>query len=115
MIPKYSTHTTESKQIYMGEIQPGIKFFYALCNVSKPISRYNLKIPETYCPDEGKLLVYNENKQRLIEVENVSITMYKTRLEIEAMRHINNLLDPAYQLLTNDPQSCQAISVMLNI
>jgi len=81
----------------MDSLQPGIRFYKALCNLSKPIYKYGLRIPQTYYAEEGKLLVFDETRQCLSRVDLINDEAFKSRLEIEAMQNMSSRPDePAY-------------------
>ncbi len=76
-------------------LQPGVRFFKALCNLSKPIGKYGLRIPDTYYAEEGKLLVFDETKGCVARIESVLDERFRSRLEMEARAHADQD-EPAY-------------------
>lgn len=73
----------------------GVKFFKALCCLARPVDKYKLRVPETYCSEENKLLVFNPSKGYLTEAISMSEEVYKSRLEAEA-RKKEHLDEAAY-------------------
>lgn len=85
------------------DLKPGIKFYQTLCKLTKPISNYQLRIPETYYVEDSKLLVYDESKECLSQVDYLLRTQFFNVLENMAIEYARNksldneLLDqPAY-------------------
>ena len=70
-------------------IGPQMMFYTALCSLKHNIANYQLRIPMTYQANEEKLLVYDQAKGYLTQVESFKVALFQNALLNEAQKYLN--------------------------
>jgi len=106
---KTDSSREDIKEKYSGlRLKPGVKFFETLTKLSRPISKYELRIPFTYVLGESKMLIYDKTKGYLTKVEVISKILFQHKVALEAIEIVGKfqenraaLESPAYIFCQN--------------